>query len=272
MRRSLKGLVGLALLLFLGGASVTYPWWSTRWLVECPFGPDPALPAQTVCDGTLGGLWRSMLVGLLAGAGSCLVALVLAVLGRRAGRVVDGLVARGAELFFAVPDVLVLVAVGFAVNVVNGEGAARVSPLVAMTLALVAVGWAAPTRQLQRRLETLAGMDFVLAARSLGASRTRVVLRHLLPFAADFVWALFLLRVPAVVLAESTVSFLGFGLPASEPSLGAYLGTHYGHLLHEGQAMVVVPAWVLLAVVVLAFQWAGQDLLGRADREAGARR
>lgn len=213
-----------------------------------------------------------MLVGLVAGAGSCGLALVLAVLARRYRGIVDEGVARISDLFFAVPDVLVLMAVGFGVSVVNGEGATHLPALATMTASLVAIGWAAPTRQLQNRLRSLESQEFVLAAEALGASRTRVVVRHLLPFARDYVLAILLLRVPAIILTESTVSFLGFGLPADEPSLGAYLGANYDKLMYGGQARVVVPAWILLAVTVLAFQWVGRDVAARTDPGAGDQR
>ena len=55
MRISLRGLVGWLLLVSIGVASVAYPWWAARTQFVCPFGRDPAFPAQTVCDGTLGG-------------------------------------------------------------------------------------------------------------------------------------------------------------------------------------------------------------------------
>lgn len=261
---TLRARIGYVVLGLLVVASAAYPVLSgTGAVPDCPFGRDPTFPTQTVCDRTFGGLWRSMLVGLVAGAGSCGLALALAVVARRFRGLVDEGVARTADLFFAVPDVLVLVAVGFAVSVVNGEGAIRLPALATMIASLVAIGWAAPTRQLQNRLRSLESQEFVLAAEALGASRTRVVVRHLLPFARDYVLAIFLLRVPSIILTESTVSFLGFGLPADEPSLGAYLGANYDKLMYGGQARVVVPAWILLALMVLAFQWVGHDVAGR---------
>jgi ABC-type dipeptide/oligopeptide/nickel transport system permease subunit len=261
-----KARVGPALLLSLALLSAGYGLLARApGMPACPFGDDVELPLQTVCGRALGGLWRSVGLGLAAGTLACAVALGLALFARRFGGVVDALVEKGAELFFAVPDVLVLVALGVVVQVARGgeDGV----PLILMVLSLTAVGWAAPTRQIQDRLRSLERQEFVQAAQAVGVTRWRLLRRHLLPFAWDYLLAIFLLRVPAIVLTESTISFLGFGLPPSEPSLGKYLGTNYGKLL-LGEWRVVAPAWALLVLVVVAFQWTGQGLLSRADARA----
>jgi peptide/nickel transport system permease protein len=253
--------LGLTLLALLAGTSLV---WSlladVQGLPECPLGPDVELPGYSVCARTLGGLWRSIGLGLAAGGSACVIALALALVARRFGGVVDVVIAKTADLLFAVPDVLVLIAIGFAVKLLRGgeDGV----PVQYMIVSLTAIGWAAPTRQIQDRLRSLEQQEFVLAARSLGATRWRILRRHLLPFARDYVLAIFLLRVPAVVLTESTISFLGFGLPPSQPSLGKYLGSNYARIL-QGEWRVVMPAWILLIVLVVAFQWAGQGLLSR---------
>ena len=263
MTPRLKLRLGLALLGVLALGSALYPVLSA-FGPPCPFGADVEFPKDTVCARTLGGVWRSIALGLGAGLAACSVALALAVAARLRRGAVDVLVEKSADLVFALPDILVLLAVGFAVKVVRGgeDGV----PLTWMALALTAVGWAAPTRMVQNRLRSLERQDFVLAAEGLGATRWRVVRRHLLPFAWDYLAAIFLLRVPAIVLTESTVSFLGFGLPPDQPSLGKYLGANAAKLM-LGEWRVVAPAWVLLAVVVLAFQWTGEGVLGRGREE-----
>lgn len=260
--------IGGGLLLVMLAASWLYEPLAT-WgaLPDCLFGPDPTYPTtDTVCGRTLVGLGRSVAVGLFAGAAAAGLALALALLGRRLGPWFDGLIARFAELAFTLPDVLVLIVIAFIVGLLrDAHEGFRPDPLLVMVVSLTVVGWAAPTRMLQRRLSTLASQDFIVAARALGASETRILVRHLLPFAWDYVLAIFLLRVPAVILAESTVSFLGFGLPPREASLGTYIGLNSSALLRSAWE-VMVPALVLLFLVVLAFQWLGEGLLGRAQR------
>ena len=258
--RRWAGLAALALLVAIGAlqALVFAPG-----RAACPFGADPVLPALTVCDRALGGLWLSVTVGLVAGVGAALAALALALLSRTLRGPVDLLVSKLADLVFALPDVLVLLLIGFALIVLRDARGVRLDPVVAMTASLVAIGWAAPTRMIQERLRSLEREEFVVAAEAVGATRWRIVTRHLLPFAWDFLLAVFLLRVPAAILAESTVSFLGFGLPGDRASLGTYLGEATGALM-RGEWRIVLPAWALLVLVVLAFQWTGQAVLARA--------
>lgn len=265
MSPKLKLRLGLALLGLLLAVGLLYPLLALiPGVPACPLGRDLELPNQTVCARTLGGVWRSVGLALGAGAAACALALALAVAARLFRGAADGVVEKSADLVFSLPDVLVLLCVGFAVKVVRGgeDGV----PLLWMAVALTAVGWAAPTRMIQNRLRSLERQDFVAAAESLGASRWRVVRRHLLPFAWDYLGAIFLLRVPAIVLTESTVSFLGFGLPPDQPSLGKYLGANAAKLI-LGEWRVVAPAWALLALVVLAFQWTGEGFLARTREQ-----
>jgi peptide/nickel transport system permease protein len=126
-----------------------------------------------------------------------------------------------------------------------------------MTVSLALVGWAAPFQMLRRRLEALEAEEFVAAAAALGASRTRRLLRHVLPGAMGLVVATLCMRVPLAMLAESTASFLGFGLPPTEPSLGTYFGQNYKRLL-TGEWRIVVPTWALFVLATVAFRLAAE--------------
>jgi peptide/nickel transport system permease protein len=243
--------------------SLSWPWW----VASAPAGlcpPDWELPrTATTCSRTLLGLGRSVAVGLLCGGASALVALALASLATRFRGWVDGLVARAAELFFAVPDLLVLIGIQFAVLLLRD---ARVgfepSGFAVTVFSLTVISWAGPTRMIQDRLRSLEREDFVQAAVALGTTRWGLVRWHLLPFAWDYVLAIFLLRVPAAILAESTVAFLGFGGGPDEASLGSYIGRWYGTLL-QGD-LHLLPALALLAAIVVSFQWLGQAALAQA--------
>lgn len=254
--------VGLALLAMVAVVSLGYGLVARiPGLPACPFGEAPKLPYETVCAQTFGGLWRSMGLGVFAGAAACAVAVVLAFAGRALGGVADIAIEKAAEAFFSIPDVLILLSLGFVANAVRGSGGVSLGW---MALSLVAIGWAAPTRMVQNRLRSLSRQDFIRAATAIGVPRRRILTRHLLPFAAEYLLAIFLLRVPAVVLTESTISYLGFGLPLDQPSLGKFIGDHW-QLLMGPDWFKVVPAWALLVTLVPAFQWVGEGLLARSS-------
>lgn len=253
---NLRTKLGLASLAVLAVVTLAHTFFSAS-LPECPFGVDPQFPYETVCSQTIGGLWRSMLLGVVAGAGSCLIAILIALLARRLGGRGDLAIEKGAELFFAIPDLLVLITLGFVARAVSGGESVS---LPFMVVSLIAIGWAAPTRMVQNRLRTLERLDFIAAAHAIGVPRGRILTRHVLPMAWDYLLAIFLLRVPAIILTESTVSYLGFGLPLTEPSLGKYIGSHWQMLATEDW-VAVAPAWALLALVVVAFHQVGSGLL-----------
>jgi ABC-type dipeptide/oligopeptide/nickel transport system permease subunit len=261
-----KGRAGRVALVVLAAVSLGYPLLAS-FAPECVFGPDVEFPAQSVCSRTVGGLWRSIGVGLIAGGFSAVIALSLALAARRFGDVADALVTKSADFFFSLPDVLVLIAISFGVTLFTDAHEVRPPAFLVLTLSLAAVGWAAPTRMIRNRLHSLERQDFVAAAEALGATRGRILVHHLLPFIRDYVFAVFLLRVPAAILAESTVSFLGFGMPPDRASLGTYLGQNYRKIL-QGDFQVVGPAWALLLVIVIAFQWTGQGILSRSKEAA----
>lgn len=263
MSSQLKGRLGLAALLLLALVSAAAPLLArVEGMPACPLPLDPRLGTSS-CVRIGEGLWRSLGVGVFSGGLSCALALGLALLARRVGPITDGLITRGADLFFAVPDVLVLIGVRLAALQLERVSGAQPWPFATMVLSLTAVGWAAPTRMIRNRLRSLESQEFVFAAQAIGATRWQILIGELLPFAREYLLAIFLLRVPATILAESTVSFLGLGLPPDAPSLGSFLGANYQLVLAE--PLLVVPAWALLVLIALAFQWTGQALVKRAE-------
>jgi peptide/nickel transport system permease protein len=127
-------------------------------------------------------------------------------------------------------------------------------------LALVITGWAGYARLARAQVLKVKELEFALAARSLGASHRRIVLRHLLPNILQPVLIQATIGMAGAILAESTLSFLGLGVLAPIPSWGAMLNDARGHLF-DAPHMVVFPAFAVMTAV-LAF-----NLLGDAWRD-----
>lgn len=231
---------------------------------HCAFGRDVLRPDKTVCQLAFGGLWVSLAVGIAAGVLSTVLGLVLAALARVTGGVFESWTMRFADSFFALPDVLVLMVLQLAGQMLGElNPALKLQPAPLMIVSLALVGWAGPARMFRNRLVTLEAQEFVTAARALGGTRLHLVLRHLWPGLRAFALSVFLARVPAAILAESTVSF--FGIAHMEPmSLGRYLGSSYASLVYEGGARIVMPAWGLLVLIVLATTLASRGVAAPA--------
>ncbi|MBX5481581.1 MAG: ABC transporter permease subunit [Myxococcaceae bacterium] len=253
--------VGLGLLALLWGTSFVFGRLAPGVLAaHCPFGRDVLRPDQTVCELSFGGLWVSLGIGLSAGAIATILGLVIAASARGAGGGAERWILRFADSFFALPDVLVLMVIQLAGQLLGDvDPALKASPPVLMVISLALVGWAGPTRMFRNRLASLEAQEFIAAARALGSSRGHLLRRHLWPGLRGFALTVFLSRVPAAILAESTVSF--FGIARMEPmSLGRYLGTSYSALIYEDGGRIVLPAWGLLIAVVLASTLASRGL------------
>jgi len=127
-------------------------------------------------------------------------------------------------------------------------------------LALIITGWAGYARLARAQVLKVKEFEFVLAARSLGASHFRILIRHLLPNILQPVLIQATIGMAGAILAEATLSFLGLGVLAPLPSWGAMLNDARNHLF-DAPHMVVFPAAAVL-LAVLAF-----NLLGDAWRD-----
>jgi peptide/nickel transport system permease protein len=146
----------------------------------------------------------------------------------------------------------ILLAIAFAAFL--GPGIGKV------IFALIITGWAGYARLARAQMLQAKEMEYVLAARSLGASDMRIIIRHLLPNILQPVLVQATIAMAGAILAESTLSFLGLGVLAPMPSWGAMLNDARSHLF-DAPHMVIFPALAVMAAV-LAF-----NLLGDALRD-----
>jgi oligopeptide transport system permease protein len=194
----------------------------------------------------------SMTIGIATVAGTALVAVVLGTLAGFYGGIVDSLIARVTDVWFALPTLLGAVVV---LSVLGGKG------LPQLTLVLVIFGWPTMTRLMRSAVLTVREMEYVTAARALGAGDLRLMWRHILPNALAPVIVYGAIRVGIVIAAEATLSFLGLGLQLPAISWGLMIATAQPRLL-SAPHLLLFPG-LFLSLTVLAFV-----LLGDALRDA----
>ncbi len=193
----------------------------------------------------------SMTVAVSVVLGSGLLGLVVGLLAGYFGGWYDRLVnVVLINAFLSFPGILL--AIAFAAFL--GPGLSKV------ILALVITGWAGYARLARAQALKVKEMEFIVAARSLGASAPRILARHLLPNILQPVLIQATIGMASAILAESTLSFLGLGVLAPVPSWGAMLNDARSHLF-DAPHMVLFPALAVMAAV-LAF-----NLLGDALRD-----
>lgn len=194
----------------------------------------------------------SMTIGIATVAGTTLVAVVLGTLAGFYGGFVDTVIARVTDVWFALPTFLGAVVM---LSVLGGKG------LPQLTLVLVIFGWPTMTRLMRSSVLTVRDMEYVTAARALGAGDLRLMWRHILPNALTPVIVYGAIRVGIVIAAEATLSFLGLGLQLPAISWGLMIASAQPRLL-TAPHLLLFPG-LFLSVTVLAFV-----LLGDAVRDA----
>jgi peptide/nickel transport system permease protein len=133
-----------------------------------------------------------------------------------------------------------------------------------ITLIAGIIGWTGTARVVRGRFLSLREEDFVLAARLAGANQTRIIFRHMLPSFSSHLIASLTLAIPATILNETTLSFLGLGL--REPAIS------WGVMLQDAQSIqtIALSPWLMLPalaliVSIMAFNFLGDGLRDAAD-------
>lgn len=212
-----------------------------------PFGFD--LQGCDVWAGAVYGAQSSLAVGVLATGISLVIALLLGTLAGMGGRVADWVVSRLTEVFLGFPFLLA------AIVVLNMLGARNV---LTVGVVLGVFGWPMMARIMRGSVRSVAGADHVLAARTMGLGLGRIVTRYVMPNAVQPVLLMATLTIGAVIVAESTLTYLGIGL--SSPALSWGLQIAAGSRMFQSAPHIVALPSVLLALTVLAIVALGEEL------------
>ena len=159
-------------------------------------------------------VWWGARISLLVGIVASLVDLVLGVLygslAASAGGKVEEFMMRVADILYSIPYLLVVILL----MVVIGSG------ITTIIIALTITGWISMARIIRGQILQLKQLDFVKAARTMGASRLRILFRHLIPNATGSIIVTVTLTIPTAIFAEAFLSFLGLGIQAPIASWG----------------------------------------------------
>jgi len=186
------------------------------------------------------GLRTSVAVGLASTLCGLAIGVSLGLASAWFGGWLDALVMRLADLQLSFPSILI----ALVLLAVLGQGIDKI------VLALLAVQWAYYARTARATALVERRKEYIEAATSLGLSHARILFRHLLPNCAPPIIVLAAVQVAAAITLEATLSFLGLGLPITEPSLGLLISNGFNYLLSGDYWISFFPGIALLAVVV----------------------
>jgi peptide/nickel transport system permease protein len=202
----------------------------------------------------------SLSIGLAVAVLSTLIGTLLGALAGYLGGWVEELIMRIVDLFLIVPAIAVLALA------LRGLGS---SPLT-IILVLSAIGWTSIARVARSQVVSLREKEFIEASKLLGASTTRIIVRHMLPNLAGVIAVNVSLAVAAAIIVESTLSFLGFGVQPPQSSWGQLLSDAAG-LLGTDQTYLLIFPGVFILVTVLCVNFIGDGLRDAFDQRARRR-
>lgn len=205
----------------------------TAWLGTDGVGRD-------LYSGILYGLRISLLVGTTAGLLAATVGVSMGLLAAYAGGKVEAFIMRLVDLQLSLPAILVALILVAAL----GKGVDKI------IIALVVVQWAYYARTVRGSALVERRKEYVEAAQSLGLSHARVVFRHILPNCMAPVIVIFTVQTANAISLEATLSFLGVGLPQTEPSLGVLISNGFQYMLSGRYWISFFPGLALLVTIV----------------------
>jgi oligopeptide transport system permease protein len=215
-----------------------------------PFGYDSQ--GCDVFDGVIWGARPSISIGLLTSLGIVVIGVFFGSLAGFYGGWIDASISRVTDVMFGFP---------FLVGAIVILTAFPHRNLWTVTLVLVVFGWASLTRIMRSSVFSARSMDYVQAARALGATNSRIMFRHILPNAITPVLVLATVGVGAIIGAEATLTFLGVGLQAPANSWGLSISQAQNRVT-QAPHMLLFPG-IFLSITVLAF-----IVMGDAVRDA----
>ncbi|MDZ4190226.1 MAG: ABC transporter permease [Hydrogenophaga sp.] len=186
------------------------------------------------------GLRISLLVGAIAGLLAATFGVSMGLLAAYVGGKVEAFIMRVVDLQLSLPAILIALILVAAL----GKGVDKI------IIALVVVQWAYYARTVRGSALVERRKEYVEAAQSLGLSHARVVFRHILPNCMAPVIVIFTVQTASAIGLEATLSFLGVGLPQTEPSLGVLISNGFQYMLSGRYWISFFPGVALLVTIV----------------------
>jgi oligopeptide transport system permease protein len=233
---------------------------------NCQLANSKALPSaehwfgydQQGCDylaQVVYGARSSLIIGVLAVFVVVLLGVVVGAIAGFYGGWTDGVLSRLVDIFFAIP--LILGALVLLRSAFTERGSVQVA------IALAAFGWMTAMRLVRSQVIAVKSSDYVAAARAMGASNRRILVRHILPNAVAPVLVYATITIGVLIAAEATLTYLGVGLQRPAISWGLQIDNGQS-LLRTAPHLVLFPS-AILTLTVMAFIMLGDALRDALD-------
>jgi peptide/nickel transport system permease protein len=195
----------------------------------------------------------SLMVGVVAVTIAGIIGIVLGLIAGYFGGWVDQVIMRVIDALMALPPIALMLAIAAAL------GGGLFNVMISLGISMI------PTycRLMYGQVRTLRENDYIIAARTIGASQTRIMLRHLLPNAFPPLLVLITLNMGTAILMEATLSFIGIGISPPTAAWGSMINDGYRYLI-TNPVLSIAPG-VAISLVVLSFNLVGDGLRDALD-------
>ncbi len=215
------------------------PSWMDGGLSAFPLGTDDQ--GRGILSTILYGLRTSLLVGVTVVTIASIAGIVLGMIGAYYGGVFDAFIMRAADTVFSFSTTLLAVLL---LGVFESRG------IFTVIVAICIADWVKYARTIRGSVLEIKDYPYVTAAKSSGAGDFRILFRHILPNAMPPIFVLMAVDMAVVIMLEATLSFLGVGVPLTEPSLGMMIAIGKNYIYAGMWWMVVFPGATLIGLVV----------------------
>lgn len=220
------------------------------------------------------GTRTSLVVGFFAAAIVLIIGGTIGALCGFIGGKLDMIVMRIVDVIYSLPDILIIILLSSALSAgfknlpddsfIKNLGSGFVSIFIVFGL----LYWVGMCRLVRGQVLTLRKQEYVMAAKSCGASNARMIFKHLIPNSMSVIIISAALQIPSAIFTESFLSYLGLGVKYPNPSLGYLASDSQGFLITNGDAskiyMFLVPA-ITICLLVLSLNLLGDGLRDAFD-------
>ncbi|NLV89403.1 MAG: ABC transporter permease [Tissierellia bacterium] len=205
-------------------------------------------------------VWRRLKQNKLAMIGlTIIIVMVILSISGMASRRIDAIMMRIAEVIYSIPYLLVVILLSV-VFTKAGSGSSMFVMILAMTL----TSWVPMAILVRGQVLQLKESEYALASESLGASKSWILKKHIIPNTLGPILVNVTLTIPRAIFSESTLSFLGLGLQAPKSSLGSLANDGLAGLAVGNAYQIIIPA-IFISLIMFAFNVLGDGLRDALD-------
>ena len=214
----------------------------------------------------------SLLVGIIAAAIVVVIGVLYGAISGYFGGKVDMVMMRVVDIIYAMPDMLIIILLSVSLkDVIMNTSFSKVADklggvgLVSILIVFALLYWVGMARLVRGQVLSLREQEFVLAAKSMGVSPFKIILKHMLPNCISVIFISAALQIPSAIFTESFLSFLGIGVSIPMPSLGSLASDYRGQMTIPGREYLFIIPAIVIFLIVLSLNLLGQGLRDSFD-------